>query len=97
MISAKERAFLRAKSNTLPDLVFIGKEGVTENVMKQVEDNLFAHELIKIKVQKTSEASVKECAETLMNECDCTVVATIGSKIILYKRTTKKDFKHYLK
>lgn len=97
MITAKERALLRAKSNGLPDLVFVGKEGVTENVIKQVQDNLFAHELIKVKTQKTSDLTVEACAELISSEVNCTVVAIIGSKIILYKRTTKKDFKHYLK
>ena len=54
MISTKERATLRGFSNNIPDLVYVGKEGVTENVVKQVLDNLTAHELIKIKVQQNS-------------------------------------------
>lgn len=90
MITAKERAFLRAKSNTLPDLVFIGKEGVTDNVMKQVEDNLFAHELIKIKVQKTSEASVKECAETLINSATAQWLLPLAVKLFYINAPTKK-------
>ena len=51
MISTKERAILRGYANNLSDLVYIGKEGVTPNVIKQINDNLLAHELIKIKVQ----------------------------------------------
>ena len=39
MISTKERATLRGFSNNLPDLVFVGKEGVTQNVIKQVVEN----------------------------------------------------------
>ena len=33
MISTKERATLRSFANNLPDLVFVGKDGVTDNVI----------------------------------------------------------------
>ena len=36
MLDKKERIFLRSKAQTLPDLVFIGKEGLTENVLRQI-------------------------------------------------------------
>ena len=51
MITPQERAKLRALSNGLRDLVYIGKDGLTENVIAQINDNLYAHELIKIKAQ----------------------------------------------
>ena len=87
---------MRSKSNGLNDLVYVGKEGVTENVINQITDNLFAHELIKIKVQKTAPEELNEVAEQIVDACNCQVVAIIGSKIILYKVTNKKNFKHYL-
>ncbi len=96
MISTKERAKLRGFANNLPDIVFIGKEGLTDNVIKLINDNLLAHELIKIKVQQNAELSAKEFAALIIEKCNCEPVSVCGGKIIVYKRTTKKNFKHYL-
>lgn len=96
MITTKERAKLKALSNKLPDIVYVGKEGVTDNVVKQINDNLLAHEMIKIKVQPNAELTSREYAEMITNKCGCDPVSVCGGKIIVYKKTTKKNFKHYL-
>ena len=96
MISTKERATLRGFANNIPDLVFVGKEGVTENVVKQVLDNLTAHELIKIKVQQNSDLTPREVCDELVKQTAAEPISVVGSKIVLYKRTNKKGFKHYL-
>ena len=96
MLEKKERIFLRSKAQLLPDLVFIGKDGLSENVIKQIEDNLFAHELIKIKVQNTCEEDKNDLANEIEKITGCDVVTTIGTKIVLYKKSDKKNIKHVL-
>ena len=65
MLTAQNRAVLKGIATNLKDLVFVGKEGVTDNVITQVNDNLFAHELIKIKVQRSVNDEIKQIANTL--------------------------------
>lgn len=96
MISSKQRATLRGIANNLPDLVYVGKEGITENVIKQINDNLLAHELIKIKVQSNADKKSGEIVDSICKACDCEPVSVCGGKIVVYKRTTKQNFKHYL-
>lgn len=96
MISTKERAMLRGIANNLPDLVYVGKDGVTDNVIKQINDNLLAHELIKIKVQPNADANAKELVNVICEKCGCEPVSVCGGKIVVYKKTTKQNFKHYL-
>jgi len=96
MLTPQERAKLRGYSNPLKDLVFIGKEGLTDNVCKQIQDNLYAHELIKIKVQKSVADDIKAFADELSKKCECEVVAVMGNKIIVYKETKKPKFEHLL-
>ena len=104
MITTKERATLRGFANNIPDLVFVGKEGVNENVIKQVVDNLQAHELInlqaheliKIKVQQNCSLTAREVCNLLVESTQAEPISVVGSKIVLYKKTTKKGFKHYL-
>ena len=57
MITKQQRTALRSLAQELPDLVYIGKGDITPNVVKQVNDNLFAHEIIKIKVQDSASLS----------------------------------------
>lgn len=96
MISTKQRALLRGYANNLPDLVYIGKDGLTDNVVKQINDNLLAHELIKIKVQPNADGTSKELVNVICEKCECEAVSVCGGKIVVYKRTTKQNFKHYL-
>lgn len=97
MINSQERAKLISLSHSLKDLVFIGKENVTDTVVDQINDNLYAHELIKIKVNKNVGYTLNELAEEICNKCNCILVAIIGSKIIVYKETDKPKFAHLLK
>ncbi len=96
MLTAQNRALLKSIATNLKDLVFVGKEGVTDNVIAQINDNLFAHELIKIKVQKSVVDDIKDIASEIAEKCDAEVVSVIGSKILLYKLTSKPKFKHLL-
>ena len=96
MLNAQQRAKLRSLGSNLKDLVFVGKEGVTDNVIAQIEDNLYAHELIKVKVQKTASDDIKVIANELCEKGECELVSVIGSKILLFKPTLKPKFNHLL-
>ena len=50
MLTSKQRAFLRSKANTMNPLTQIGKEGVSRQLIAQVDSALRAHELIKLHV-----------------------------------------------
>lgn len=96
MLQPKERAKLRALASTLEDRVFIGQNGLTQNVVKEVSDHLYTFELVKVKVQKGADSSPKELAVQLANITTSEVVCVIGSKIVLYKCSSKKNIKHVL-
>ena len=63
MLSAKQRSQLKSKANPIKPLVFIGKEGVTENAAKEAETSLYHNELIQVEVQKGYEGTPQEAAE----------------------------------
>ena len=96
MLTTQNRAKLRSIATNLRDLVFIGKEGLSDNVIVQINDNLYAHELIKVKVQRSVVDEIKELAKEIESKCDCEVVAIIGSKILLYKYSDKPKILHLL-
>ncbi len=96
MIDKKTRIKLRSLAQTIKPIVWVGKEGFSENALKQIEEELFNHELIKIAVQESieipSEFELTEIAVKLGAE----VVTVIGRKIVLFKHSEKKGIKHIL-
>ena len=53
-MTTKQRAALRAMCNTMEPILHIGKDGITDNLVKQCWDALEARELIKVTVQKNA-------------------------------------------
>lgn len=95
-MTTKERAKLRSIAMTLQPTTHIGKNGVTDEVITQIEEQLQAHELIKINVLKNSDFTAKEIAEGLAESAGAEVVQVLGNKITLYKVSTKDGIKHLL-
>ena len=94
MITTKQRAVLRGLANTLDPILQIGKEGITENTWVEL-DNLFeARELFKIKVLKNCDETPRELAKEIQEKTNCEIVQCIGNKLVVYKKSTRKNFKH---
>ena len=95
MIDKKTRITLRSIASTIKSTVWIGKDGVTPNLLKQLEEELYNHELVKITVQESVSLTEDEVAEIAV-KLGAEVITTIGRKIILYKHSEKKNIKHVL-
>lgn len=94
MLNSKQRSFLKSKAVSINDTIFIGKDGITDNLIKQLDKELTANELIKGKVLESSLIDVKDAAEKLAEMTSSQVVYTIGKKFVLYKEN--KDNVKYL-
>ncbi len=90
-LTSKQRAQLRGIASTEDTIVMVGKDGIGENLIKQVNDALEARELIKGKVLENSMLTAREAAEELAPLTRSEVVQVIGSKFVLYRRQPKKD------
>lgn len=90
MITPKQRAELKGLANSLEPVFQIGKGGVNDAQVNQIDDYLRVHELIKIKVLDNSLYTSREAANEIAEKINADVVQVIGSKAILYKRN-KKD------
>lgn len=89
-LTSKQRAQLRGLAMTEDTIIQIGKGGISENTLTQVNDALKARELIKGRVLENSLLTASEAADALAEACDAETVQTIGSKFVLYKRNAKE-------
>ena len=90
MLTSKQRAKLRGLANTADTILQVGKGGVNEMLVKQVDDALTARELIKLRVLETSPEPAKEIAQQLADATRSQTVQVIGSKFVLYRRNDEK-------
>lgn len=90
MLTSKQRAFLRSKANQMETILQVGKSGVGETLIKQVDEALTARELIKMRVLENSLLTAKEAAVELAQQTDADVVQVIGTRFVLFRRNEKK-------
>lgn len=88
-MTSKERAYLTGLANKVPALYQIGKDGLGENMIKQIDNALNARELIKVHVLENSGFGIREAAEELAHATSAQLIRVIGNKFILYRRTDK--------
>lgn len=89
-LTSKQRAYLRGLANPLDTIVQIGKNPVSPELVKQVDDALTARELIKLRVLNNSMYSAREAAAELAEATHSAVVQVIGTKFVLYRPNRKK-------
>ena len=87
MLNSRQRAQLRGMANSYETILQIGKGGITDNTVKQVNDALEARELIKLRILETCPTTVRETADALAIATDSDVVQVIGTRFILYKES----------
>ena len=95
MITAKQRAYLRSLANSIDPILQIGKAGIGENLITQVDDALNARELIKITVLRNSPLEPYDACDELCAAVGADPVSTVGNRIVLY-RESKEHKQIYL-
>ena len=90
MLTNKEKKYLRKLANPLSSVFQVGKEGVSSNQIKSINDYLEAHELVKISVLKNCDFETMEVALDLCSATKAELVQIIGRIIILYRQSKKK-------
>ncbi|MFZ7130816.1 MAG: YhbY family RNA-binding protein [Eubacteriales bacterium] len=85
MLSSRQRDFLRKLANDIPDIIHVGKDGITPNLIVQLKDALKSRELVKGKVMQNCPEDIKTIAQDLSISSSSDIVSIIGSKFILYK------------
>lgn len=93
-LTSAQRKWLRGQAHTLKPIVQIGKQGLTESALRQVDEALDAHELIK--VQAVAPREEKDAiAERLAEALRAGLVGRIGHIVILYRQNPDPEKQIY--
>ncbi len=89
MLTGKQRSYLRSIANTIPTILQVGKDGISENLVRQLEDALEARELVKGNVLKNSVMDAREACEQLAGTVKAEIVQVIGNRFVLYRESAE--------
>ncbi|MCE5038206.1 ribosome assembly RNA-binding protein YhbY [Staphylococcus auricularis] len=89
MLTGKQKRFLRSKAHHIEPTFQVGKSGVNENMVAQLNDILEKRELIKIHVLQNNFDDKDDLAQTISEATESEIVQVIGSMIVLYKESTE--------
>lgn len=87
MINSKQRAYLKGLANKINPSLQIGKEGLTENVLAELDVQLENKELLKISVLENSPVLVDEIVDEVLDKTGADFVQKIGSKLVIYRES----------
>jgi RNA-binding protein len=85
MLTGKQKRFLRSEAHHLDPIFQVGKGGVSETMLRQIEEALEKRELLKVSILQNNEDDKNEVAEQLAKGTGAELVQLIGLTVVLYK------------
>jgi RNA-binding protein len=88
-VNSKQISYLRGLAHNLNPVVMISSKGLSESVIKEINVNLDAHELIKIKVMSDDRALRAQMLADICTQTSAFAVHQIGKQLVIYRQSTK--------
>ena len=84
-LNSKQVIHLRSLSHNLNPVVMIGNNGLTEQVVREIDLSLKAHELIKIKVHGDDRELRSNMLTEICEKTGAVAVHHIGKQLVIYR------------
>ena len=88
-----DRRYLRSLAHHLQPLVYVGKTGLSENVLAEIDRVLEQHELIKVRFLDFKEEK-KTLSQTIASDTQSEMVGMVGHIAIFYRRNPDPERRH---
>ncbi len=87
MITGKQRSYLKKLAHNLAPIVHIGKNGVTDTVIDQIDEILEIRELVKVKLLDASMLDAKITGNDIAGRLAAEFVQSIGGIFVIYRES----------
>ncbi len=93
-MTTKQRSKLKGLANTLKPSVTVGKEELTQNIIREIQTALYHRELVKVAALKSCDTSARTLCDEVCRILGCEAVQCIGKRFVVYKRSDKEGIEH---
>lgn len=89
-LRGKQKQFLKKEAHHLQPIFQIGKSGLSDEIVRQIDEALEKRELIKISLLQNTEETADHVAEVVASQLEAEVVQQIGKTIVFFRESTKE-------
>lgn len=94
-LTGKQKRFLRAEAHDFSPVFQIGKNDLSEDIVREYENALSTRELMKVQVLQNATMTAKEAAAFIEEHSEITVVQVIGKVLVLYLPADEEKYQNY--
>lgn len=92
-LRGKQKRFLRAQANQLTPIFAIGKDGLSDSWLAQLDGALDRRELIKVNILQNSDVTASQAKDYIESQTNIQCVQVIGRVLVLFKVSQNKDYR----
>ena len=85
-LTEKQRKVLRRLGHKLKPIIYVGHAGVSEPLLKELDQSLAHHELLKVSVRVADRGLRNSTIDDLASHCGAELIQTTGHMALLYRR-----------
>ncbi len=90
VLTSADRRRLRAEAHALSPVAQVGRQGLSESFVAELDRALASHELVKVRMRGERPERAAEL-DAVSSRLQCAVVGTVGSVAILYRPAPDED------
>lgn len=88
-MKGKQRSYLKSIANSLKVSLIVGKGGISEDLIKDLDNQLKAKEIVKIKFLDNSGLEARDEADPIIERLGAEFVSQLGNKLVIYRPSKK--------
>jgi RNA-binding protein len=86
MLSTAERKSLKTRAHKLEPVVIVGSKGLTDEVVKEIEVALKAHELIKVRAAGLERDQREDAFKEICRRTGAEAIQSVGKVFVIYRK-----------
>ncbi|MCI7238353.1 MAG: ribosome assembly RNA-binding protein YhbY [Anaerococcus sp.] len=92
MLTGKQRAALKQEAHDFKPVINIGKNSITDELIKAIDEALEARELIKIKILSNNLDDQEEIVNDVIERLDAEFISHLGSIFTIYRKNEENKY-----
>ena len=86
MLTGKQKRYLRGLGHGIKPVIMVGKGEISAALIKETDEALNSHELIKVKILESCPSDREVVAKGVADACTAEIAQMLGRTFLLYRR-----------